>query len=109
MSVRKREWTTRKGEPREIWLVDYRDTQGERRFKSFKKKKDADAYHASVKVDVAAGIHVAPSKSITVKQAAQDWLTYAKAEKLERGTVANYELAVKVISCRVWAISSLRT
>jgi integrase len=94
MSVRKREWMTRRGDPREKWLVDYRDTQGARRFKTFKKKKDADAYHASVKVDVAAGIHVAPSKSITVKQAAQDWLDYVRAEKRERGTIANYELAV---------------
>src|SRR5215471_10298570 len=94
MSVRKRKWTTRKGEKKEAWLVDYTDGQGDRRFKTFKRKKDADAYHASVKVDVAAGIHTAPSKSITLRQAAEDWLTYVRAEKRERATIANYEHAV---------------
>src|SRR5262249_49498179 len=43
---------------------------------------------------IAAGIHIAPSKSITVKQAAADWLAYVKAEKRERATIANYEQSV---------------
>jgi integrase len=94
MSVRKVRWRTRKGEEREAWLVDYFDGAGERHAKNFKRKKDADSYHASVKVDVAAGIHTAPSKSITVKKAAEDWLAYIKAEKRERATISNYEQTV---------------
>ena len=31
VSVRKRQWVTGKGEPREAWVVDYVDTAGKRR------------------------------------------------------------------------------
>lgn len=88
MSVRKRKWTTRKGETREAWIVDYVDQQGERHIETFDKKKDADARHAEVKVGVKAGVHVAHSKSETVKEAATDWL--AASEGLERATVKQY-------------------
>jgi integrase len=35
MSVRKRQWTTGKGVPKEAWVVDYADTNGKRRLKTF--------------------------------------------------------------------------
>ena len=34
------------------------------------------------------------SKSITVKQAAADWLAYVRAEKRERATLASYKRSV---------------
>lgn len=37
-------------EPQEAWLVDYVDQAGERRFKNFERKKDADDYHNTVRV-----------------------------------------------------------
>ena len=52
MSVRKRRWVTSKGEVREAWIVDYVDRQGDQHIKHFDRKKDADEYHASVKVDI---------------------------------------------------------
>jgi integrase len=52
MSVRKRTWTTPKGETREAWVVDYTDQAGERHIETFDRKKDADARQACVKVDV---------------------------------------------------------
>jgi hypothetical protein len=52
MSVRKRAWTTSKGETKEAWIVDYVDQKGERHIRTFAKKKPADAYHATVKVEV---------------------------------------------------------
>ena len=67
MSVRKRKWTTRSGEEREAWVVDYLQN-GERHIETFARKKDADARHAEVKVDVKSGTHVAPSKSPTLKR-----------------------------------------
>src|SRR5262245_14197305 len=94
MSVRKHHWKTRKGEPREAWLVNYTDAEGTRRAKFFQRKKDADAYHASVKVDVAAGVHVAPARSISLKQAAEDWLRYVKLEGRERATLEGYRMLV---------------
>ena len=50
MSVRKRTWTTRLGEAKEAWIVDYADQNGERHIQTFSRKKDADAYHATVRV-----------------------------------------------------------
>jgi integrase len=95
MSVRKHHWTTRKNEPREAWLVDYTDGAGVRRAKFFKRKKVADAYHASVRIEVAAGVHTPPRQSITVKQAAADWLRYVEGEKREKATLRGYRVLVE--------------
>ena len=69
MSVRKRTWTTGRGEIREAWNVDYADQQGERHIRTFDKKKEADAFHANVTVDVTAGTHTASSRSKTLEEA----------------------------------------
>jgi integrase len=42
MSVRKRTWTTRKGEQKECWIVDYADQGGDRHIRTFDRKKEAD-------------------------------------------------------------------
>jgi integrase len=90
MSVRKRRWVTRSGEEREAWIVDYVDQQGGRHIETFHKKKDADARHAQVGVDVRAGVHVAPSNSITVKEAGARWIKAAEIYGLERATIKQY-------------------
>jgi integrase len=90
MSVRKRAWTTRKGEEKEAWLVDYTDQGGERHVRTFGRKKDADEYHATVRVDVRQGRHTAPSKSITVAEAAEAWIKRVEADGREAGTVQMY-------------------
>jgi integrase len=84
MSVRKRVWTTRKGETKEAWIVDY-SANGSRHIETFERKKDADAREAQVSVDVGKGIHIAPSKSPTVAQAGAKWLN--DSDKLEAATV----------------------
>jgi len=78
MSVRKRRWLTSKGEPKEAWVVDYVDGQGERRLKTFQKKRDADAFSATVTVEVRQGTHIADSESVTAKEAAEIWYTAVK-------------------------------
>jgi len=90
MSVRKRVWKTEKGEHRECWIVDYVDQHGERRGKNFAKKKDADAYHAIVAVEVRHGTHTPDSQSITVAEAGQLWVTTAETNNLERSTTVEY-------------------
>ena len=50
-SVRKRTWTTQAGEQREAWIVVYTHN-GRRHIETFERKKDADARHAEVKVDM---------------------------------------------------------
>src|SRR5262249_42597272 len=95
MSVRKRTWTNRKGEQKEAWIVDYTDQQGDRHIETFAKKKDAEKRHASVTVDVDKGTHTAASKSITVAQAAQDWLKFVELEGRERATILGYRIHVE--------------
>ena len=90
MAVRKRKWVTGKGEEREAWIVDYTDKQGDRHIETFSKKKDADARHAEVRVDIKAGVHVAPSKSATVDEAAALWLAGIEG-RIERATHVDYK------------------
>ena len=90
MSVRKRTWETTKGEERTAWIVDYVDQEGDRHIETFQKKKDADARHAEVGVGVRAGTHVAPSKSVTVREAGESWIRAAEAAGLERSTLDQY-------------------
>jgi len=87
MAVRKRVWTTRRGERKEAWIVDYL-VNGSRHIETFARKKDADAREAKVTVDVGKGIHIAPSKSPTVTQAGAKWL--GDMGGLEASTVESY-------------------
>jgi integrase len=90
MSIRKRKWVTRRGEAKEAWIVDYTDQDGDRHIETFERKKDADARHATVKVNVRQGVHTAPSKSVTVAEAAESWVKRVEAEGRERATVRQY-------------------
>jgi integrase len=87
MSVRKREWTTRSGEQREAWIVDY-SVNGSRHIETFERKKDADAREAEVTVNVGKGIHIAPSKTPTVREAGKLWLD--SCAHIERTTADTY-------------------
>jgi integrase len=101
MSVRKRSWTTAKGEKKEAWIVDYVDQDGDRHIETFKRKKEADAFHAQVGVDVRAGTYTAPSKSITVKEAAEDWIKSVALEGREVSTLAQYRQHAVHINRRI--------
>lgn len=87
MSVRKREWTTPKGETKQAWVVDYFDTTGKRRLKTFKLKKEADRFAATASVEVREGVHVADSASVTVEKAGCLWITSGESAGLERSTI----------------------
>ncbi len=87
MSVRKREWTTPKGERKQAWVVDYNDTTGKRRLKTFARKKEADAFAATASVEVREGVHVADSASVTVEKAGSLWIASGENAGLERSTI----------------------
>ncbi len=97
MSVRKRTWTTAKGEAREVWVVNYRDRAkgGARVQRTFHWKKVADAFVVDMKGEVRDGIHVARSKSVTVADAGREWIKTAEANGLERGTIDHYQDVLK--------------
>jgi integrase len=88
MSVRKRTWKNRDGSQGEAWIVNYTDQGGTRRMKSFDRKRDADAFHTTVSVDVRRGLHVPDSQSISVAEAAGLWLE--SSALLERTTRVQY-------------------
>jgi integrase len=93
MSVRTRRW----GDGKTAYLVTYstseRDARGKRvrRFRTFDRKRDAEAFDAEVHVDVAAGKHVPASKSVTVADAGELWLASCKADELERASIDSYD------------------
>jgi integrase len=88
VSIRKRTWRTpQTGELREAWIVDYVDQSGHRRNKNFNRKRDAEAYEATVRVNIARGIH--SHSRTTVAAAGQRWLDDVDG-RLERSTVESY-------------------
>lgn len=87
MSVRKRTWTTGKGVAKAAWVVDYVDTKGKRRLKSFKLKKEADQFEATARVEVREGVHVADRDTVTVTKAGAFWIASGEAAGLERSTI----------------------
>src|SRR5262249_40314453 len=89
MAVRQRKGTDK-------YIVDYRDRDGKRHIETFDRKKDADAREAEIKVDIRAGTHVAPSRSITVAEAAAEWLATCENKRgLERGTTEAYRVHIE--------------
>lgn len=90
MSIRKRAWRTANGVEKTAWVVDYPDAAGKRRLKTFDKKKDADAFAATAKVEIREGVHVADSVSMTAAEAGTFWIATAEQNGLERATIANY-------------------
>jgi len=91
MSVRKRRWTDPRGEAKEAWVVDYVDDPGDRHIKTFARKRDAEAWHATTVVEVHAGTHTADRKSLTVAEAGRLWLQAALNAGLERSTLEYYQ------------------
>jgi len=88
MSVRRRTWKNRDGSQGESWIVNYTDQGGTRRMKSFERKRDADAFHDTVRGEVRSGLHIPDSQSVTIAEAAGLWLE--STAHLERATCAGY-------------------
>jgi integrase len=95
MSVRKREWTTRKGEQKEAWIAAFTDNAGKRHIRTFAQKKAADAYEARVRVDIQAGTHVALDNDLTIAGVAEKWIKTVEVEGKERTTVRQYRQHVE--------------
>jgi integrase len=87
--VRKRSWKSG-GEVKTAWVADYFDQAGKRHLKTCETKKAADSWLVTARHEVAQGIHTAESGSLTVAEAAEDWIRRGEVEKLERSTLAKY-------------------
>ncbi|WP_404404923.1 tyrosine-type recombinase/integrase [Pelagibacterium halotolerans] len=89
MSIRKRTWTTN-GVEKSAWVVDYTDQNGKRRLKTFRLKKEADAFALNSGVEVRDGVHVPDRETVAVAEAGKQWLKACVAAGLEATTVAQY-------------------
>ena len=78
------------------WQVDYRDNAGTRRHRQFRTKREADAFHAKARTEVAAGVHTPDSVAITIAEAADLWLTRCERDALERSTILAYQQHVEL-------------
>ncbi len=87
MSIRKRPWTTPKGEEKSAWVVDYFDVKGVRRQKTFTRKREAEDFASKTHMEIKEGTHVADRDSISVKKAGELWIATGEGEGLERSTI----------------------
>lgn len=88
-SIRKRTWQV--GDAvKTAWVADYFDQHGKRHLKTFRQKKEADAWLIAARREVQQGTHSPASGSITVARAGETWITEAEADGLDRGTVRQY-------------------
>jgi integrase len=72
------------------WLVSYRDGSGQRRFKQFKKKTDAERWMHRTVVDVSQGIHTASSQSVTVNEAGEVFIRSRELAGRQPVTIDDY-------------------
>jgi integrase len=88
-SIRKRTWKSG-GEEKTAWIADYFDQGGQRHIKTFKQKKEADAWLVAARREVQQGTHTPASNRTTVAEAGEMWIAEAEADGLERSTVRQY-------------------
>jgi integrase len=94
-AVRKRQWTTPKGEPRSAWIVDYVDRDGERGRKLLRTKRDADAFRVEIEGQLRAGTFRPDASKVTVADLAELFLDYCRGrmerhERMTRHNLAGY-------------------
>jgi len=87
-SIRKRTWSTKSGE-KSAWIVAYLH-HGKQHIRTFKTKKAASEWRATMTVERQKGIHVPASTSITVADAGQRWREQAMNDGLEPASVELY-------------------
>src|SRR6516225_3066962 len=94
MAIQTRKWRRASGEQKEAYIVRYTGEDGKRHIATHERKKDAEAAGARIKTELGEGTHVAPSQSITVEEAAEEWLSSCESRGLERGTTNQYRVHV---------------
>jgi integrase len=85
-SIRKRTWKT-KGVKKVAWVLDYKDSTGERHIKTFGTRKAAEQWSVTALHEVKEGRHTPASTSITVSEGFDLWITDCEANELEHSTI----------------------
>ena len=95
-TIRKRTWTTRKGEIKTAWVADYFDQRRNRHKKQFPTKKAADAWLLRARGEVRDGIHTPDAQSLTIAAAAEAWLEGRRRDGADHGTMLGYRRIVRL-------------
>ena len=101
MAVRKRTWTTSRGERKEAWLVDYADQHGERHIQDLLPQEGGRRISQRPSRSTYGRHPYCPIKIITVAQAAEDWIKSVALEGREASTLAQYRQHAKHITDRI--------
>ena len=86
MSIRSRTWRAG-GVEHSAWVVDYIDTKGKRRLRTFRTKRAAEDWAAETRVSVRRGTHIADTDSVTVEKAGRLWLQTGEETGLVRSSL----------------------
>jgi integrase len=89
-TVKKRRWILAGGEEKTAWVVYYVDQKKQRHIKTFKTKREAEAWRIEAGHEIARGIHTAPASSMTVAEAGEAWIEQCKTDGLEAATIRQY-------------------
>lgn len=84
MSIRKRSWTTASGETKTSWICDYRDQNGARAIRTFAKKGAAIEFETTMRGEVRDKKHVVASKSISIREAGDEWIEAVRQGRDDR-------------------------
>lgn len=93
-SIRKRQWTTAKGEPRTGWAVDFADSQGKRERRQFTSRREADDFRVEIEGQLRAGTFRPDAAKVTVREAADLFLAHCeeRMKRRERMTRRNFQV-----------------
>lgn len=98
--IRKRSWTTKAGERRTAWQLNYVDRDGNLQQKQFGTRRDADDERIRIEGQLASGVHVPDKRSITVADAAKaflsDFESLVEAGKRGRITLKGYDQHIRL-------------
>lgn len=83
-SIRKRKWTTSKGEQRQGYAVDYFDRQGTRQRRQFESRAQANDFRITVENQMRSGTYRPEGDKITVVELAELFLNHCRG-RMERG------------------------
>lgn len=98
--IRKRTWTTKTGERRTAWQLNYVDRAGNLQQKQYSTRRAADDERIRIEGQIAIGVHVPDKRSITVADAVRAFLSdfeeLVKAGKRGRITLKGYESLLRL-------------
>jgi integrase len=93
-SIRKRAWTTSKGEKRTAWQVDFADASGNRDRRQFETRREADAFRVEVEGQIRGGTFRPEAGRITVGEVAELFLEHCQGRMQRRERMTRHNLAV---------------